>query len=161
MMERRVWVWMLCVLLMVPGCGWAGPGAGRGDAESQPTAAGRVISGEEALRLYGVVEPTAGPAQTATPVFLFPVSVRVKASEHPYDPAETITELPMYTRPTLNGAGRQGEAGTWLGDLQTGSTVQLLTFTPDQIACLVEGETIQGWAAKGWVACNRLDAVGE
>lgn len=148
---------LVCLLLGCLACRLTNAGAVEQIAQATPT--GRVIAGEEALRLYGVgVEPTA-VAPTAAPMLLFPVTVRVTANEHPYDPAETITELPMFTRPTLNGIGGGGKAGTWLGDLATGQQVVLHTWTPEQVSCLVEGDTIQGWTATGWVACNRLEAA--
>jgi len=66
------------------------------------------------------------------------------------DPDETITILPMFTRPSLN------DGGTWLGDLEAGSEVVLQGVNADRTACLVEGLTMQGWSTMGWVVCNRL-----
>ena len=153
----RSFLWLISwIPFVVCGCGRATL-QDRLPGTTSPTP--RRITGAEALRLYGL-DPdgeAAAPEATQTPVFLFPIEVVVQASGQPYDPDEVITELPMYTRPTLNGAGYgSGQAGTWLGDLEAGQVVTLHTFTPDQTACLVEGTTLQGWTATGWVACNRL-----
>ena len=111
----------------------------------------REISGQEALQLYGVVtEDPASAEPTSTPLYFFPARAWVLPNEIPYDPQETITILPMFTRPSLN------DGGTWLGDLQAGSEVVLQGVNADRTACLVEGLTLQGWSTMGWVACNRL-----
>lgn len=129
------------------------PGPG-GTAEVAPTEApsgeGRVITGEEALELYGIAfTPTPGPP-TATPQIWFPARAWVEPSILPYDPNETIDFLPMFSSTTL------GERGLWLGDLSAGQEVVLHGVSADGSVCLVEGQTQQGWSTKGWVACNRL-----
>jgi hypothetical protein len=111
---------------------------------------GRVITGEEALELYGAAaSPTPGPP-TATPQIWFPASAWVEPSILPYDPNETIDFLPMFSNMTLD------EDGVWMGDLGAGEEVVLHGVSADGSVCLVEGETQQGWSTKGWVACNRL-----
>jgi len=75
---------------------------------------------------------------------------KILPNEIPYDPDETITILPMFTRPSLN------DGGTWLGDLEAGTEVVLHGVDAERMACLVEGTTLQGWSTMGWVACNRL-----
>jgi len=122
------------------------------------TEGGRVISGEEALELYGIGDsPTPGPA-TATPQIWFPARAWVVPSILPYDPSETINFLPMYSSLALGDPGKS-DPGIWLGDLETGQEVVLHGITQDGLACLVEGTTIQGWEAKGWVSCSRLEFV--
>jgi hypothetical protein len=111
----------------------------------------REISGQEALQLYGVAtEDPALVKPTSTPLYFFPARAWVLPNEIPYDPDETITILPMFTRPSLN------DGGTWLGDLQAGSQVVLQGVNAERTACLVEGLALQGWSTMGWVACNRL-----
>jgi hypothetical protein len=56
----------------------------------------------------------------------------------------------MYSKPELD------KEGIWLGDLEAGLEVILHGISQDNTVCLVEGPVIQGWEAKGWVACNRL-----
>jgi len=122
------------------------------------TEGGRVISGEEALDLYGIGDsPTPGPV-TATPQIWFPARAWVMPSSLPYDPSETINFLPVYSTPGLGDPGLS-DPGLWLGDLETGQEVVLHGITQDGLACLVEGATIQGWEAKGWVSCSRLEFV--
>ena len=113
---------------------------------------GRVITGEEALDLYGIDvdnPPTPGAA-SATPQIWFPAKAWVEPSILPYDPNETINFLPMYSKPELE------DEGIWLGDLEAGLEVILHGISQDSTVCLVEGPVMQGWDAKGWVACNRL-----
>jgi hypothetical protein len=113
---------------------------------------GQVITGTEALELYGVDvnhPPTPRPA-TATPQIWFPARAWVEPSVLPYDPNETINFLPMFSRPELDSEG------TWLGDLEAGREVILQAVSEDGTVCLVEGTALQGWTTKGWVACNRL-----
>jgi len=111
----------------------------------------REITGQEALRLYGIAtEDPASINPTSTPLYFFPARAWVLPNEIPFDPDETITILPMFTRPSLN------DGGTWLGDLEAGAEVVLQGVDADRTACLVEGLTLQGWSTMGWVACNRL-----
>jgi len=111
---------------------------------------GRVITGQEALDLYGVDSGDSPISPTSTPLYLFPAQAWVLASSHPYDPNEDITILPMFTRPSLD------HDGTWMGDLEAGMEVVLHSVSPDGLSCLVEGTAVQGWTTQGWVACNRL-----
>jgi hypothetical protein len=118
---------------------------------------GRVITGDEALALYGidVNNPPTPDTTRATPQVWFPAKAWVEPSILPYDPEETINFLPMYTttgfsNPALN------EPGMWLGDLETGQEVILYGITQDGKVCLVEGTVMQGWDSRGWVSCNRL-----
>ena len=109
-----------------------------------------MITGSEALELYGVAaSPTPGPP-TATPQIWFPARAWVEPSILPYDPNETIDFLPMFSNTTLD------DDGLWLGDLGAGEEVILHGVSADGSVCLVEGEALQGWSTKGWVACNRL-----
>jgi hypothetical protein len=112
--------------------------------------AGRVVTGAEALELYGAAaSPTPGPP-TATPQIWFPARAWVEPAILPYDPNETIDFLPMFSNMTLD------ENGLWMGDLGAGEEVVLHGVSADGSVCLVEGDTLQGWSTKGWVACNRL-----
>ena len=120
--------------------------------ESVVSGNGRVVTGDEALELYGIDvdnPPTPGAAG-ATPQIWFPAKAWVEPSILPYDPNETINFLPMYSRPELD------EEGIWLGDLEADLEVILHGISQDGTVCLVEGPVMQGWDAKGWVACNRL-----
>jgi hypothetical protein len=108
---------------------------------------GRVISVEEALSLYGIdseteVEPE-GPSVTTEP--WFPMEVWVSASVLPYDDPDPILVLPVYADSEL------GVKSIWVGDLEAGSNVMLLSVHPNDRACFVKGV-----AHQGWVACNRL-----
>jgi len=112
----------------------------------------REISGDEALALYGVDQENGESAEpTSTPYYFFPAAAVILANENPLDPNETVTILPMFTRPGLN------QDGTWLGDLEAGTEVVVHIINQDRTACLVEGLTAQGWNTKGWVACNRIE----
>jgi hypothetical protein len=155
-------IWLLLVMsAVVSACGAEKASTMVPDATPAPPAAhtsgstesGRVITGEEALELYGIGDsPTPGPA-TATPQIWFTAKAWVVPSMLPYDPSETINFLPVYSTPGL------GDPGLWLGDLETGQEVVLHGITQDGLVCLVEGTTIQGWGAKGWVSCSRLEFV--
>jgi len=112
----------------------------------------RVISGEEAQRLYGI-DP-GGEVATARPISTpepwFPMQVWVSASVLPYDDPDPILVLPVYADREM------GVQSTWVGDLAAGTSVMLLSVHPDGRACYVEGVAHQGWEVEGWVACNRL-----
>ena len=141
--------------ILIVGCSLFGEGTDEtgAPADDLQTANGtpREISGQEALELYGVAtEDQATIHPTSTPLYFFPAPAWVLPNEIPYDPDETITILPMFTRPSLN------DGGTWLGDLEAGTEVVLQGVNADRTACLVEGVTVQGWSTMGWVACNRL-----
>ncbi len=113
---------------------------------------GRMITGTEALELYGVdVNNPPKPGDgTSTPQVWFPAKAWVEPSILPYDPEETIYFLPMYSKPDLE------IKGMWLGDLEAGVEVVLHGISRDSKVCMVEGSVMQGWEAKGWVSCNRL-----
>jgi hypothetical protein len=126
------------------------------DQDVQPTATQemgrepRVITGEEALELYGIeVDEEVQP--TRTPIQWFPLTVWVNENVLPYDPNENVDELAVFTRWKLS------DRGTWLGDLKADTEVTLFNISEDGTACLIEGMAIQGWEVRGWVACNRLD----
>ena len=149
---------VLAAACALAGCGrnevTSAPGSPTGDVPTQAgvPGGGRVITGTEALKLYGIDvnnPPTPGPA-TATPQVWFPGRAWVKPAVLPYDPNETLDFLPMFSRPELDAGG------TWLGDLGAGREVILHAVSEDGTACLVEGPVLQGWTTKGWVACNRL-----
>ena len=109
----------------------------------------RRITGQEALELYGALEGAEEDA-TRIPETWFPIQVWVTENVLPYDPDETIEVLAVFTRPELS------DGGTWLGDIQAGSEVTLLSVMEVGAACFIEGNAVQGWTVKGWVACNRL-----
>lgn len=162
-MRRRVWMQLVLGVLggVAAGCSMIGRSPvsnGAPQAATSAPAAGspREITGDEALRLYGVdvnSTPTAAPA-TATPQIWFPARAWVEPAVMPYDLDETIDFLPMFSRPTLD------EEGTWLGDLEAGTEVVLHAISEDGSVCLVEGRVLQGWTTRGWVACNRLTYIG-
>jgi len=58
--------------------------------------------------------------------------------------------LPVYADSEL------GVSSTWVGDLEAGSSVMLLSVHPDGRTCSIKGVSLQGWDVEGWVACNRL-----
>jgi len=150
----RVGTLLLAACVMVA-CGSTSVARGRGgEAEVVPTEApsgeGRVITGQEALELYGIAFPPTPGRLAATPQIWFPARAWVEPSILPYDPNETIDFLPMFSSTTLD------ERGLWLGDLSAGEEVILHGVSADGSVCLVEGQTQQGWSTKGWVACNRL-----
>ena len=147
----------LVVFLVSIGCSILGtsdggqdttPGVVGTDVESNDLEPRR-ITGQEALELYGAVGWVEEGA-TRIPEAWFPIQVWVIENVLPYDPDETIDVLAMFTRPELS------DGGTWLGDLQAGSEVTLLSVMEDGAACFIEGNAVQGWTVKGWVACNRL-----
>jgi hypothetical protein len=145
----------VCFVLFIADCSLRGQGTGEtvppGSEVQGITREPREITGQEALDLYGVgTQDVLSAEATSTPLRLLPASAVILANENPYDPNETITILPMFTRPGLN------EDGTWLGDLEAGTEVLVHIIDQTRTACLVEGLTAQGWSTKGWVACNRL-----
>jgi len=144
-------VCLLSLALMVAGCKGDSSEVQEGE-EVNAVPTGRVISGEEALRLYGI-EPwtevgTEEPNSTSEP--WFPMQVWVSASVLPYDDPDPIVVLPVYADNEL------GVSSTWVGDLEAGSAVMLLSVDADGRACFIEGQALQGWEVRGWVACNRL-----
>ena len=146
----------LTVVSLITACGAGNPTpVVTGPTETVPTEApitgeGRVITGSEALELYGAAaSPTPGPP-AATPQIWFPAKAWVEPSILPYDPNETIDFLSMFSNKELD------TGGLWMGDLGAGQEVVLHGVSTDGSVCLVEGETLQGWSTKGWVACNRL-----
>ena len=74
----------------------------------------------------------------------------MSASVLPYDDPDPIVFMPVYAESEL------GVQSTWLGDLEAGSSVMLLSIHADGRACYIEGKAFQGWEVEGWVACNRL-----
>ena len=76
--------------------------------------------------------------------------VWVSASILLYDDPDPIVILPVYADSEL------GVLRTWVGDLEAGSSVMLLSVHPDGRACFAKGRAIQGWDIQGWVVCNRL-----
>lgn len=153
---------VLCMSISMVGCSigeifqW---GEGGSDQTGTPSSGigPRVITGDEALELYGVGREGEGTeaSPTKTPEVWFPMTVWVAESLLPYDPDETIKTLPIFSTPGLS------EGGTWLGDLEAGAEITLWTVFPDGSTCFVEGQAMQGWPVKGWVACNRLRFLEE
>ena len=74
----------------------------------------------------------------------------MSASILPFDDPDPILVLPVYADSEL------GVLSTWVGDLEAGSIVILLSVHADGRACHIEGKAFQGWEVEGWVACNRL-----
>jgi len=148
----RVIVFLIFLSLVAMGCqldGYtASPSGEIGPSEEK----GSVISGEDALRLYGITPEDAGSSKvpTASPEPWFPMQVWVSASVLPYDDPDPIRTLPVYADHEL------GVFSTWVGDLAAESEVTLWSVHADGRTCLVEGPAIQGWEVRGWVACNRL-----
>jgi len=144
-------IYLLPLALFVAGCN-EGASEVREVEDTSVEFSRRIISGEEALRLYGI-EPaveviTEVPISTPEP--WFPMQVWVSASVLPYDDPDPIRVLPVYADSEL------GVASTWVGDLEAESIVTLWSVHPNGHACFIEGETIHGWEVQGWVACNRL-----
>lgn len=142
---------ILALMLLVVGCANEfGEVKEMGDVNVVPT--GIVISGEEALRLYGIEAKVEDePEQYWTTLEpWFPMEVWVSASVLPYEDPDPIMVLPVYADSEL------GVQSTWVGDLEAGTSVMLLSVHPDGRSCYVEGVALQGWEVEGWVACNRL-----
>ena len=155
MKDVRIWrvlVFLIFLSLAAMGCqlvaNTAAPSGESGPSEDE----GSVISGEDALRLYGITPGDDGSPEvpTASPESWFPMRVWVSASVLPYDDPDPIRTLPVYADHEL------GVFSTWVGDLAAESEVTLWSVHADDRACFVEGKTIQGWGVHGWVACNRL-----
>jgi hypothetical protein len=150
-LRSLIFILLISLGLVAAGCK-VGVGEVREEEYSDSVPTGRVISGEEALRLYGI-EPgiEVGPLEpSSTQVPWFPMLVWVSASVLPYDDPDPILVLPVYADSEL------GVSSTWVGDLEAGSSVMLLSVHADSRSCFVEGRAIQGWDIQGWVACNRL-----
>jgi hypothetical protein len=149
--HSQAFVCLSSIALIVAGCK-AGAGAVREleDINSVPT--GRVISGEEALHLYGIdAETVDEPVETSVSHEpWFPMQVWVSASVLPYDDPDPILVVLVYADSEL------GVQSTWVGDLEAGNSVMLLSIHPDGRACFIKGVSFQGWDVEGWVACNRL-----
>jgi len=118
-MKRHLWSLIFILLislgLFAVGCK-VGVGEGLEEEGSDSLPTGRVISGEEALRLYGI-EPgvEVGPAEpSSTQEPWFPMQVWVSASILPYDDPDPILVLPVYADSEL------GALSTWVGDLEAG-----------------------------------------
>ena len=141
------------LLLASSGCAGIDLGENLAGGTVMPTGGGpSVISGDDALRLYGITpgSATAPVTPTSDGGPWFPRAAWVTASVLPYDGESPIRILPVYSDPTLD------VGGTWLGDLVEGDTVELLGVDQVGRACFVEGESSQEWGVEGWVACNRL-----
>jgi hypothetical protein len=149
--DYQLLVYLLTLVLVVAGCDERADEV-REVKDTSTKVSRRVISGEEALRLYGIKPgqdvATVGPMSTPQP--WFPMQVWVSASVLPYDDPDPIQVLPVYADSELS------VASTWVGDLQAGSSIKLWFDHADGYACFVEGEIIQGWEVRGWVNCNRL-----
>ncbi len=92
-----------------------------------------------------------GPVETSsTQDAWFPMHVWVSASILPYDDPDPILVLQVYADSEL------GVSSTWMGDLEAGSSVKLLSVHADGRTCFVNGNALQRWTVEGWVACNRL-----
>ena len=156
MKNRRLQDYQLLVYLLMLVLVGAGCNEGASEVieveDTSTKVSKRVVSGEEALRLYGI-EPgqeVATEVPISTPQPWFPMQVWVSASVLPYDDPDPIQILPVYADSEL------GVASTWVGDMQAGSSVNLWSVHADGYACFIEGEAIQGWEVQGWVVCNRL-----
>lgn len=157
-MRKTLTIIFICagLVLSMIACSQEGNDSKNSGLNVQPTALQetarepRVITGEEALELYGIGEDEELQA-TSTPVQWFPIKVWVNENVLPYDPNENVDELAVFSRWELS------DTGTWLGDLKSGTEVTLLNISENGTSCLVDGLAIQGWSVKGWVACNRLD----
>ena len=157
-MRKTLMIIFICagLVLFIFACSREENGNEDGEQNVQPTATQgtarepRVITGEEALELYGIDGDEEIQA-TSTPVQWFPITVWVNENVLPYDPNENVDELAVFSRWELS------DTGTWLGDLKAGTEVTLLNISEDGTSCLIEGVAIQGWEVRGWVACNRLD----
>jgi hypothetical protein len=79
----------------------------RADLPTQ-TENGRVISGEEALELYGIDATNAAPTLTNIPTSepWFPIQAWVAASVSAYEDAAPIRYLTVYSDPDLDLGGR-------------------------------------------------------
>ncbi len=147
----------IIVILLTIGCSLTG--SSDGDIDLTPGIVGtdvdpndlepKRITGQEALELYGAIGSVEEEA-TRIPETWFPIQVWVTENVLPYDPDETIDVVAVFTRPELT------DGGTWLGDIQAGSEVTLLSVLENGSTCFIEGTAVQGWVVKGWVACNRL-----
>ena len=102
MKDVRIWrviVFLIFLSLVAMGCqlvaNTAAPSGEIGPSKDE----GAVISGEEALRLYGIMpgEDDSPAAPEASPEPWFPMRVWVSASELPYDDPDPIRTLPVYT----------------------------------------------------------------
>ena len=150
-MRSLIFILLISLGLFAVGCK-VGVGEVREDEDSDSVPTGRVISGEEALRLYGIESGIeVGPVEpSSTQEPWFPMQVWVSASILPYDDPDPILVLPVYADSEL------GVSSTWVGDLEAGSSVMLLAIHGDGRTCFVNGNALQGWTVEGWVACNRL-----
>ena len=150
-LRSLIFILLISLGLVAAGCK-VGVGAVREEEDSDSVPTGRVISGEEALRLYGIESGIeVGPVEpSSTQEPWFPMQVWVSASVLPYDDPDPIGVLPMYAD------GEFGVSSTGVGDLEAGTSVMLISVHPDGSSCFFEGISLQGWDVKGWVACNRL-----
>ncbi|TET38105.1 MAG: hypothetical protein E3J69_01955 [Anaerolineales bacterium] len=141
MMKRHlrslIFFLLISLGLFAVGC-IVGVGEGREDEDSDSVPTGRVISGEEALRLYGIESGIeVGPVEpSSTKEPWFPMQVWVSASILPYDDPVPILVLPVYADSEL------GVSSTWVGDLEAGSSVMSLSVHADGRTCFVNGNAL-------------------
>jgi hypothetical protein len=149
--ESLIFILLISLGLFAAGCK-VGVGEVREEDDSDSVPTGRVISGEEALSLYGVDSETEVEPEDPriTPEPWFPMQVWVSASILPYGDPDPILVLPVCADSEL------GVSSTWVGDLEAGSSVMLLSVHADGSVCYIEGKAFQGWEVEGWVACNRF-----
>jgi hypothetical protein len=152
-MRLRGWLVVGIFFIAASGCARMGGSPAEANWTTTPAGTNRaVISGDEALELYGVM-PRLLP-EDITPAVQdeswFPTDAWVSASVLPYDDAAPIRILPVYSDPTLD------VGGIWLGDLAEAAQVRLLGVDQAGRACYVAGNATQGWDVEGWVACNRI-----
>lgn len=83
---------------------------------------------------------------------IFPVTATVRTAISIVDPAEKLEIVPIYQCP---GGCR------WLGDFGRDANLQILTISLNGKYCLAAGATVQGWLARGWVTCARLQIESE
>lgn len=141
-------------VVVVSGCGEPTSDGARVNDVAGLTDSPEVVSGEDALRLYGIAsEPKPEPTPTVLEPVWFPREVWVSASVLPYEDGAPIRILPVYSDPGLD------VSGTWLGDLEAGESAMLMGINLAGRSCFVEASSVQGWAVDGWVACNRLRFV--
>jgi hypothetical protein len=137
--------------VVATGCGGPTTDAARVATSAGSTGSSEVISGEDALRLYGITsEPKLEPTPTVLDPSWFPREVWVSASVLPYDDGAPIRILPVYSDAGLD------VTGTWLGDLEAGEKAFLKGVDQAGRSCFVSGQAAQGWDLEGWVACNRI-----
>ena len=115
-LRSLIFILLISLGLYAAGCK-VGVGEGRGEDDSDSVPTGRVISGEEALSLYGI-EPgiEVGPVEpSSTQEPCFPMLVWVYASILPYEDPDPILLLPVYADSELRVLSTWGWV-TWRRD---------------------------------------------